>query len=65
MTRTSVKTAKDFIEMKKQETPVQPKVVPDAVADFFPRPFKIAAQSKTDGRETALFHAFARNRRPT
>lgn len=43
MTRTSVKTAKDFIEMKKQETPVQPKVVPDAVADFFLRPFKIAA----------------------
>lgn len=48
--------------MKKQETLVQPKVVPDAVADVFSRPFGNDAPSKTDGHETALFHAFARNR---
>ena len=64
MTRTSAKTAKDFIEMKKQETPAQPKVVPDAVADVFPRPIGSDAPSNANERGTTLFTAFARNRRP-
>ena len=60
--QTPTKTAKDFIKMKKPETLAQPKVVPDAVADVFPRPLKTAAPSKANERETALFPAFARNR---
>ena len=54
MTRTSAKTAKDFIEMKKQETPAQPKVVPDAVADVFPRPIGSDAPSNANERGTTL-----------
>lgn len=48
--------------MKKQETPAQPKVVPVAVADFFPRPLKTAAPSKTNERGATLFPVFAWNR---
>lgn len=48
--------------MKKQETPAQPKVVPDAVADVLTRPLKTAAHSKANGFGATLFSAFARNR---
>ena len=55
MTQPPTKTAKDFIEMKKQETPARPQVVPAAVADVFPRPLKTAAQSKTNGLGATAF----------
>ena len=48
--------------MKKQETPAQPQIIPDAVADFFPRPIGTGAQSKADGRGATLFPVFAWNR---
>ncbi|MBP3531686.1 MAG: hypothetical protein J6K25_10975 [Thermoguttaceae bacterium] len=41
--------------MKKQETPAQPKVVPDAVADVFSRPFGNDAPSKANKRGATLF----------
>lgn len=41
--------------MKKQETPAQPQVVPDAVADVLTRPFKIAASPFPYARKNSVF----------
>ena len=41
--------------MKKQETLVQPQIIPDAVADVFSRPFGNDAPSKANERGATLF----------
>ena len=55
MTRPPTKTAKDFIEMKKQETPAQPQIIPDAVADFFLRLIGTGKRSKRTSAERRFF----------